>query len=165
MDTASLTRGTIAAEPEKDLPNDSTVSLTSLDFAQTPPVNEFTAVDQAYQASPSQASHNPLARSVVRTVIAGANDALNLLFDVGSTRAPIELASDTDILSQYPSRMSSRQNNAINLQEQASDDRIMDESSQHAPKPRGSPVRIWQSCHFVRVGWLTAREALQYVDL
>ncbi|OQV07205.1 Fungal specific transcription factor domain-containing protein [Cladophialophora immunda] len=41
-------------------------------------------------------------------------------------------------------------------------------SAMRSPHPRNyssSLVRIWQSCHFVHMGWLTPREAIQYVDL
>lgn len=163
-DTASLGRRTMPAEPEKDPPSDSTASLRSHDYAQTPAVDEFTVAGQ-YQTFPSQTSQNPLARSVVQTVISGPNDALNLLFDVGSSRAPVGLAANTDTVPTHSSHLNTRQDSVVNLQEQAKSNRQIEGPSQHAPKVQGSLVRVWQSCHFVRMGWLTAREALQYIDL
>jgi hypothetical protein len=126
---------------------------------------ESTAAGGPYQTSPSQSSQNPLARSVVRTVISGANDALNLLFDVRSSRGPARLAADADVGPTHFSHVSTRQENIDNLQEPAETDPPMDMPSQHTPKAQGSVARVWQSCHFVRMGWLTAREAIQYVDL
>jgi hypothetical protein len=100
-------------------------------------------------------------------VISGPKDALNLLFDVRSNLEPARTAAthtDSDTAPTQSPHMRSMQRDSVNLQEPSEIGPPLDMSSQHASRVPGALVRIWQSCHFVRMGWLTAREAIQYVD-
>lgn len=164
--TAVVPRRTILDEAEKHAHIDSTASsLRTPVHAQTPTNDEFTVASRSYQASPNQVSQNPLARSVVRTVISGANDALNVLFDLGSSRASGGFPVSTETMPTPLFQTIPRKDDAMDLEGQAASDIPANRPLQHAPKALSSLVRIWKSCHFVRMGWLTAYEALQYIDL
>lgn len=168
IDTAPLEERTVPASLEQDLPLDSSTWLGSPNYPQTTAVSHFAVDDGACQTSPSHGSQNTLARSVVRTVISGPKDALNLLFDVRSNREPVRTAAahaDSDTAPTQSPHMSSKQRESVNLDELTETGPPSDMPSQHESRVLRALVRIWQSCHFVRMGWLTAREAIQYVDL
>lgn len=107
------------------------------------------------QQQPSPASTSGLASSVMRTVVSSGNDALNILFEAASAeRNPRIPALDS------------------------TNERFVDEGSIRSPAtspvvtlPRDLPqvrpetLRIWSSCRFVTMGWLTARDAITYIDL
>ncbi len=117
------------------------------------------------QTSSSHDSPNALARSVVRTVISGANDAFSLLFDVVPNRDQEHAAEPSSTSGNQPASINSVPRTALNPNRPADIYTQPDVSPQHVPSFSSMLIRTWQSCHFVRMGWLTAREAIHYVDL
>jgi hypothetical protein len=133
-------------------------------YAHVATTSRLDKAETTYQTSSSD-SPNALARSVVRTVISGANEAFNLLFDVVPNRDQGHVADLSGAAGNQPSSVNSVSRTVQNQDEPPEMHSLSNGPSQHFPGFSSSLIRTWQSCHFVRMGWLTAREAIQYVDL
>lgn len=124
---------------------------------------------QAYQDSRHR-SNSTLANSMMRTVVASGNDALNILFEAATAHQdenPIDQPS--------PAMGAPSRNGASNSKEQSTP-RNFESPATFEPVPRSiCPVNIsevtqdvlqvWEACRFVRMGWFTAREAVTFIDL
>jgi hypothetical protein len=117
---------------------------------------------QQQQRSPASASG--LAPSMLHTVISSGNDALNILFEAASHDAtnPIVDSNPTD----GPSPL---------VETHASDGTpgTVSLRSHHDalpqpmdfPPPSAELLRLWGACRFVTMGWVTAKDAILYIDL
>ncbi|KAF2146095.1 uncharacterized protein K452DRAFT_315350 [Aplosporella prunicola CBS 121167] len=133
----------------------------ALDSPQSPPRQQW--------RHPSSASQNSgLANSMIRTVVANGNDALNLLFEA-ATREDADTTESTF-------SPTGAQSQAAPLGE--TDPSYTTPGSTlpvNSGLPTLPPVQLsdvspqvlntWKTCRFVRMGWFTAREAVTYVDL
>jgi hypothetical protein len=136
---------------------------------------EHTPLSYSSQTGISQrpASHTSptgLASSVMRTVVSSGNDALNLLFDVASNDRENALQGIEDLAPVPDSQMhdgSVRESGLAFADGHGLGSATPFEKSSPANLPSypREMLKVWQSCHFIRMGWLSAREAIYYVDL
>ncbi|KAJ5648738.1 hypothetical protein N7490_005110 [Penicillium lividum] len=113
---------------------------------------------------------NPnLASSMMRTVVASGNDALNILFE-----AATQQSQEDNALHEPSPPVGSNSKNGLNAKERSTP-RNFESPIPFEPVPRTRPVHlaevsqdalhIWEACRFVRMGWFTAREAVTFMDL
>lgn len=116
-------------------------------------------------------SNSSLANSMMRTVVASGNDALNILFEAATAQNDEEHA--------YHEPSPSMGGNS-KPEQTGSNDRqplrnyrspIHVETVRHLVCPvelaeaTQDTLEVWQACRFVRMGWFTAREAVTFIDL
>lgn len=90
-----------------------------------------------------------LASSVMRTLVSNGNDALRLLFQAATEHG------DAGSMGMAPP-----------TQPPGHAQTIASEASQQRPVPPPSSVlQLWAAFRFVKMGWFTAEEAVQYMDL
>ncbi|CAI7666067.1 unnamed protein product [Penicillium pancosmium] len=127
--------------------------------------------------SPSQPYHghrhrssSTLANSMMRTVVASGNDALNILFEAATAQDQEDSTSnEVDTPLRAGSKSSGPNGKARSTPRDF-------ESPNFEPPPKNvGPVTIsvvapetlsvWEACRFVKMGWFTAREAVTFIDL
>lgn len=106
-------------------------------------------LDHLQRGSPSSG----VADSVIRTVVSTGNDALNILFEAASHERDA-------ILNGYNSPVNDRMSQQTGSLETSPNNTLAD-----IPDPRPEVLRIWGNCRFVTMGWLTAKDAVVYLDL
>ena len=107
-------------------------------------------LDHFQHESPSSSG---VADSVIRTVVSTGNDALNILFEAASRDPnPIANGTGTYVHERIPQQMSS-------IGTSPSD------ASSGIPSPGSEVLKTWETCRFVTMGWLTAKDAVMYIDL
>ncbi|CAG8238950.1 unnamed protein product [Penicillium salamii] len=130
-------------------------------------------VAQPPQANPSPShafentkhrSNSSLSNSMMRTVVASGNDALNILFEAATAQEDGHTDTTPESINGAPSTGPShvltpgkydaafepvtRVIRPVQLSNAAQD-----------------TLNIWEACRFVKMGWFTAREAVTFVDL
>jgi hypothetical protein len=118
--------------------------------------NRASTSSSSFQQQRSPASASGLAPSVLRTVISSGNDALNILFEAASHDAtnptstpPVETHASHDT----PGTASLRSYHDALPQ------------PIDFPPPSAELLRLWGACRFVTMGWVTAKDAILYIDL
>jgi len=112
---------------------------------ETLPVN----AGHLQQDSPSSSG---VAESVLRTVVSTGNDALNILFEAASRDRNTILDSPcSPVNGVIPQQSRASQPNPINIH--------------GIPSQNLDVLRVWDTCRFVTMGWLTAKDAVMYMDL
>lgn len=106
----------------------------------------------------------------MRAVVSSSNDALDVLFDVAAHHREnnFRYGNDRATSSAYPVPTDrSEQHNPSAPAAQGIDLPSPYQRSTLSNLPVYPPelLRVWGSCFFVKVGWLTAGEAINYVDL
>ena len=150
--------GVHEAEPTADVSNRYSQDHASLDFATSTRYHNNESSD-TMSASPPGPRHGKkigLDDSVMRTVVSRGNEALDILFEAAAhqERASASNAqsgsSDSSKLLPQPSASSTApvRNQAVTL------------SSTTA-----ATLELWSNCRFVSQGWLSAQEAITYIDL
>ncbi|KAJ5761224.1 hypothetical protein N7520_008380 [Penicillium odoratum] len=119
--------------------------------------------DRRHRSNPN------LASSMMRTVVASGNDALNILFE-----AATQQSQEDNALREPSPPVGVSSKNGINAKERSTP-RNFESPIPFEPVPRTRPVHlaevsqdalhIWEACRFVRMGWFTAREAVTFMDL
>ena len=106
-------------------------------------------------SSPSQPKAS-LDDSVMRTVVSGGNDALNILFEAAAHQ---EKKAGTNSQSAVPGRNPSQGEPLPNSSRT--------HSGQPEPLSSAAPAifELWGACRFVTQGWMSAQEATTYIDL
>lgn len=101
-------------------------------------------------------STSGLATSVMRTLVTSGNDALNILFEAASRDVNTNNnAGDEYLRNQYPIPWGiSPQSFSAHAEVQVSN-----------PLPSLEAIKVWGECRFVMMGWVTALDALTYIDL
>ncbi|GME39304.1 hypothetical protein GTA08_BOTSDO00187 [Neofusicoccum parvum] len=145
----------------------------SADGDAGPPPSPPTRVARR-QDGAMQQGDGGLADSMIRTVVASGNDALNLLFEAATREAA---AGASGAHQAYPSLEA---NGFVGVaagegQEPGAYATPGSNMSVSSGLLAPSPVQLseadeelldlWKNCRFVRMGWFTAREAVTYVDL
>ncbi|KAJ5090028.1 hypothetical protein N7532_008712 [Penicillium argentinense] len=135
-------------------------------------------VNMQTNPSPSQSYHDhrhrsssTLASSMMRTVVASGNDALNILFEAATAQ---DQEDNTSNETDTPHRVGSK-SGAPNGRERSTPRNFESpttfESAPRAQHPVSisdvdpETLQVWEACRFVRMGWFTAREAVTFVDL
>lgn len=123
----------------------------------------------------TSSSRRNLTDNVIHTLVSKPNDALALLFEAAERSDPSALNSRRQSLE--PSRNLRR-----NIDDPLADNvagrnptghtsgiptprSAVMSPAQAVPDPSGEMIELWKTYRFVREGWLTAREAVLYVDL
>lgn len=122
-----------------------------------------TATELATSSLGMQSERGPvqdLAQSVMRTVVSNGNDALSLLFQAATQQRPGTGSNDSSRQVTFDQRMDA---NAITPRSTL--------FGGAAPEPVAiTPAapdvyKLWKSSRFVKMGWLSAAEAITYLDL
>lgn len=130
--------------------------------AQTSPAH-------AYQENRHRSS-STLANSMMRTVVASGNDALNILFEAATAGQEDNAPSD-----ESPPRGAGSKSGGSNGHQRATPGNFespaaFETTSRVKYRVEMSEVasetlQIWEACRFVKMGWFTAREAVTFIDL
>lgn len=129
----------------------------------TPPDGPY----QGTQPAPS----GLLADSVMRTVVSNGHDALNLLFEAANQEGHSDSQSPG---SRYPHGAGRTPHSSTGHYSAAACTSSPAGSvpvsmnvapSSMAPDPRTDVLEVWSAFRFVRMGWLSAQEAVNFVDL
>lgn len=133
------------------------------------------------RASPGDGGDGPLAESMMRTVVASGNDALNLLFEAATREgaaaaAPPQGREGFGALEGgvaggggFAGGVGAAETELGTYATPGSN--VSGASGLLAPSPvqlsaaAEDVLDLWKCCRFVRMGWFTAREAVTYVDL
>lgn len=102
-----------------------------------------------------------LAHSVIRTVVSTGNDALNILFEAAAHQE--DLASNAGVRISSPSGPVpgyDTPGSTLSLGAAAKASRVVKLS-----KPNPEVLQVWNRSRFVMAGWLSAEEALTFIDL
>ncbi|KAH8799762.1 C6 transcription factor [Xylogone sp. PMI_703] len=102
----------------------------------------------------SLSSASGIANSVMRTVVSSGNDALNILFEAASAESNPPFTGDERFTS-HGSRGSARPLRRSSIM-------TLD---QYPAAPDPEVLKVWSLCRFVTMGWLTAKEAVAFIDL
>ncbi|KAJ5731890.1 hypothetical protein N7493_003371 [Penicillium malachiteum] len=116
-------------------------------------------------------SNSSLTNSMMRTVVASGNDALNILFEA----ATAQNQEDNALHEHSPPGGDHSKNGHSTMNERVTS-RNYESPIPFEPVPRTanpvdladtmqSTLDIWEACRFVRMGWFTAREAVTLIDL
>ena len=112
------------------------------------------------QHSPT-ATRSALEDSVMRTTISSGNDALNILFEAAAAQE---------------ARADSVRDPSVSLEDNPMEVAMVQRTLPSVLDPRkvltvgltrasSETLRLWTACRFVRQGWMTAEEAVTYVDM
>lgn len=115
---------------------------------------------------------NPnLASSMMRTVVASGNDALNILFEAATAQNHDDIPpTDTS-----PQIEGSSRPGHLDVKERVTPQPFASPATLESVSRANPPVvisdatqetlNVWGACRFVKMGWFTAREAVTFVDL
>lgn len=125
----------------------------------------------AHAYSDRQRSNSNLASSMMRTVVASGNDALNILFEAATAHNQEETPStDTSPPLEGGSRSGTSNAKERNTPRTFESPATF-ESVARAIGPADiseatqDTLNVWDACRFVKMGWFTAREAVTFIDL
>lgn len=114
-----------------------------------------------------QSASSTLGSSMMRTVVASGNDALNILFEAAAAHRPGNGMAEQRVQSE--DTLSSRSQTT-----RGENDALIYGRNPRTPA-HGRPVQIshaskevldvWEACRFVKMGWFTSREAVTLIDL
>lgn len=128
-----------------------------------------TSPAHAYQENRHRSS-STLASSMMRTVVASGNDALNILFEAATAgqddKAPCDESPPRGAGSKSAGSNNHQRETPKNFESPAAFETVSRakrpvEISEVAPET----LQIWEACRFVKMGWFTAREAVTFIDL
>lgn len=116
-------------------------------------------------------SNSSLASSMMRTVVASGNDALNILFEAATAHnqdetPPTDASPPLDGGSRSGTSNAKERTTPRNFESPATF-----ESVPRAIRPTEiseaaqETLNVWDACRFVKMGWFTAREAVTFIDL
>lgn len=116
-----------------------------------------------------QRSASSLGTSMMRTVVTSGNDALNILFEAAAARRPDfeQPNRSEDTLS---SRSQTTRDDNSSVPEEGNLGTFRRTATQsarpvHASQASKKVLGVWEACRFVKMGWLTSREAVTLIDL
>lgn len=132
-------------------------------------VHANSSPSQAYQDSRHR-SNSTLANSMMRTVVASGNDALNILFEAATAHQDDNSMEESSPAMGVPSR------NDASRPKERSTPRNFESPTGFESVPRSicavnisevtqDVLQVWEACRFVRMGWFTAKEAVTFIDL
>jgi hypothetical protein len=115
--------------------------------------------------APARSQINNLPNSVMRTVVSSGSDALNLLFEVAHQQAGEEEG--------HTPQMAIDGTNAVvgSLYDENSTAMSSATAPSRTSRPNVLPnalsdaIHVWNACRFVKMGWLSAEEAIMFIDL
>jgi hypothetical protein len=107
-------------------------------------------VDHVQEESPSSPG---VAESVLRTVVSTGNDALSILFEAATQERNTTLDGPSPPL------------NGAMLQQPSPSTATPTNFQAGIPTPGSDVLKVWETCRFVTMGWLTPRDAVTYTDL
>lgn len=128
-----------------------------------------TPPDGAYRGLQPASSDLLVADSVMRTVVSNGHDALNLLFEAAnqSSQHDIQSPSSRDLHGHTPHSSTGNFSAAACTTSPASSIPVRTNLASGAIVSSNNTevLEVWSAFRFVRMGWLSAQEALALVDL
>lgn len=109
-------------------------------------------------------SNSSLSSSMMRTVVASGNDALNILFEAATAQEESHTDTSPESGTGAPSTGPSQHQTPGNYDAafEPVTRIIRPVQLSHAAQ---DTLNVWEACRFVKMGWFTAREAVTFVDL
>lgn len=114
-------------------------------------------------------SASSLGTSMMRTVVTSGNDALNILFEAAAAHRPdLEPPNPPEDTLSSKSH-TTRDDDISNYRERQSGASRQTET--HTARPVSvsqaskKVLGVWEACRFVKMGWLTSKEAVTLIDL
>ncbi|CAG7922082.1 unnamed protein product [Penicillium olsonii] len=109
-------------------------------------------------------SNSSLSNSMMRTVVASGNDALNILFEAATAQEDSHTDNSPESVTGAPSTGPS------NVLTPGNYDAAFEPITRvirpvQLSNASQDTLNIWEACRFVKMGWFTAREAVTFVDL
>lgn len=168
--TSPFQQGWAFARPNPSPHNDhsSQVGISPQPMADAS-LHAQTSPAHAYQEHRHRSS-STLASSMMRTVVASGNDALNILFEAATAGQEDNAPSD-----ESPPRGAGAKSGGPNGHQRATPKNFESPTAFENVSPVKRPVeisevasetlQIWEACRFVKMGWFTAREAVTFIDL
>lgn len=127
----------------------------------------------ASAAVAAQQGDDGLADSMMRTVVASGNDALNLLFEAATREDAVAASSAREggyaldagvppgpVVGEGEPAMYATPGSNMSVSSG-----LLAPNSVQLSAASEEVLDLWKNCRFVRMGWFTAREAVTYVDL
>ncbi|KAJ5959473.1 Peptidase T2 asparaginase 2 [Penicillium vulpinum] len=136
----------------------------SLDHPSVGPSQPDQSPSRAYENSRHRAN-STLANSMMRTVVASDNDALNILFEAATAQEDVNPDASSESLAGPPSAGPSTQNRTPGNYDSASESVARVIHPVKLSDATQDTLNIWEACRFVKMGWFTAREAVTLIDL
>ncbi|KAF7506937.1 hypothetical protein GJ744_011068 [Endocarpon pusillum] len=101
-----------------------------------------------------------LAKSVMQTVVSNGNDALNILFEAAAHQELADHAQFPKSPPPGPAPVYDTPRSVLSLDTAASASRVVKLS-----QPNHETLKLWSQTRFVMNGWLSAQEAVTFIDL
>ncbi|KAJ5773155.1 hypothetical protein N7457_008051 [Penicillium paradoxum] len=122
--------------------------------------------------SPSHGSENnthrsgpTLATSMMRTVVASGNDALNILFEAATAQEGNHADTSSEPIPGPPSAGPSPYDQTPRNYDAAFEPVARVIHPVQLSAVTQDTLNVWEACRFVKMGWFTAREAVTFIDL
>ena len=109
-------------------------------------------------------SNSSLSNSMMRTVVASGNDALNILFEAATAQEDSHTDNSPESVTGAPSTGPSNALTPGNYDAAFEPITRVIRPVQLSNASQDT-LNIWEACRFVKMGWFTAREAVTFVDL
>ncbi|KAJ5136605.1 hypothetical protein N7448_005159 [Penicillium atrosanguineum] len=123
---------------------------------------------RAYQDNRHRSNSN-LASSMMRTVVASGNDALNILFEAATAQDDTSPTDESPLTEAGPRSGGSSAKERVTPRNFESPATFESVPRAIRPVDMSNPLQatlnVWDACRFVKMGWFTAREAVTFVDL
>ncbi|KAJ5550063.1 hypothetical protein N7535_001994 [Penicillium sp. DV-2018c] len=112
-----------------------------------------------------QRSNSTLANSMMRTVVASGNDALNILFEAATAQEDNHAETSSESIAGPPSAGPSTHVRTPGNYESAFDPVARVVHPVQLSAASQDTLNVWEACRFVKMGWFSAREAVTFIDL
>ncbi|OQE46287.1 hypothetical protein PENCOP_c001G01818 [Penicillium coprophilum] len=110
-------------------------------------------------------ANSTLASSMMRTVVASGNDALNILFEAATAQEDVNHDTSSESLAGPSSAGPSTQDRTPGNYDAAIESVARVIHPVKLSDATQDTLNVWEACRFVKMGWFTAREAVTYIDL
>lgn len=110
-------------------------------------------------------SNSSLSSSMMRTVVASGNDALNILFEAATAQEENPADTSSESLAGPPSAGPNTQDRTPRNYDTAFDPVTRVIYPVQLSDASRDTLNVWEACRFVKMGWFTAREAVTLIDL
>ncbi|SCV50563.1 related to ARO80-positive transcription regulator of ARO9 and ARO10 [Fusarium fujikuroi] len=157
---ANMSRDTFTEEPSQMLDDSNDLTFPDISIPVRSGLHERQQQAVMNEASPSISSTGP-ACEITTTLVSNGNDALRLLYQPAIEHANRDGASPNN---QGPMTRHTLHRTAETLSPGTTAS-VMASRPNHSSPVSISPLTVWRAFRFVRMGWFTAEEAVNYVDL
>ncbi|KAF5647821.1 ARO80-positive transcription regulator of ARO9 and ARO10 [Fusarium tjaetaba] len=157
---ANLSQDTFTEEPSQMLDDGNELTFPDISISVRSGLPEHQQQAVMNEASPSISSTGP-AGEITTTLVSNGNDALRLLYQPAIEHANKEGTSPSN---QRPMTRHTLHRTGEMSSPGTTASVVASRPNHNSPNSL-SPLTVWRAFRFVRMGWFTAEEAVNYVDL